>query len=594
MPDGVTTAERIERAEALVLVNSASPLHADFKHYIQPYLDHFGVPHRPHDLANAPLPTDVDRYALIIVGHRELDVTGTHLDKAVQQRLATAVRNGSGLVNFDGALATPSGQPLYRYVQDILGLAYTGDPPAIVTSIQIQPGELGAAITARHAAGETLLLPRGMSLPRFRPPAGVDVLATGEGHPLLMATTCGEGRAVQWGSYAWAHTSVRGPLFGLDDLVWRGLAWAARKPFTMRGMPPLITMRVDDVSGSGLRTGPSPWWWVKTANAYGLKPWLGLHIWDMSWQASEELRDYVLEGQATASVHSFTDVNFFYFDHWNRRPFPNRLLANHFAQGEAWYGRHGNLPISKLVIGHFYEVGANALEKLHSWGVRFLGTPVDVGVPYDQTIGTPWVAGGPYRKYEHRRPAFDQAGPGRHWRGNEPHCPLPLYYADFLPVPDSPSYDRRFFNVITEIRDSAGYEWFPDSDVAGTVERGVEQLHRALDSMALATLFTHAGLIVRTGPESWEAALSQITAAIASYNPEYVTLDEACYYVRTLNTSRLETSLWNPQTRQLNATLTGRADVPTRIALFLDEELSQLWVEVPAFEHRVTVEYTLD
>ncbi len=573
--------EGMKRTEALVLVNSASRLYTDFECYIQPYLDHFGVPYRPHDLASAPLPTDAERYALIIVGHGELDVTGAHLDGAAQQRLVAAVRRGSGLVNFDGVLATPSGQPRYGYIQEVFGFTYQGGPPVAVTSIEIQRGGLSTAITVRHPAGESLPLFGGMSLPHLRPSDGVDILATGEGHPLLLATLCGKGRAVQWTSTAWAHTSVRGPLFGLDDLVWRGLAWAACKPFVMRGLPPLVTMRVDDVSGWGLKAGPSPLWWVSTACRYGFKPWLGLFIGELSWQAIEELKGYIAAGQATASVHSFTWYNFFYYDHWNRRPFSDALLADHFRQAEAWYTRHGDFPRSKVVLGHFYELGANGLERLARWGAEFLGTVMDVGAPYDPPEGTPWLVAGPYRKHEEPRPANETR-----W---------PLYYADFLPVPSCPSYGRRFFNVLTEIRDNAGYEWAPDNDVAGTVERGVTQLRRALDSMALATLFTHeSDYIHRIRPENWEAALAGVTAGIARDDPLYVTLDEACRYLRALRTSRVEASRWDPQTQRLSITLVGQADVPTRIGLFLDEELSPSWIEVPAFEGRVTVEYTLD
>jgi hypothetical protein len=51
--------------------------------------------------------------------------------------------------------------------------------------------------------------------------------------------------------------SVKGPLSGLDDLVWHSTAWAARKPFIMQGMPPFLTMRVDDVN--------SPFDWIHVA-----------------------------------------------------------------------------------------------------------------------------------------------------------------------------------------------------------------------------------------------------------------------------------------------------------------------------------------
>ena len=84
-------AQGMEPVEALVVVNSASRLYNDFERYMQPYLDHFGLPYRRHDLASSPLPSDVDRYALIVVGHGELDVTGAYLDGPAQRRLVAAL-----------------------------------------------------------------------------------------------------------------------------------------------------------------------------------------------------------------------------------------------------------------------------------------------------------------------------------------------------------------------------------------------------------------------------------------------------------------------------------------------------------------------
>ena len=75
---------------------------------------------------------------------------------------------------------------------------------------------------------------------------------------------------MQWGSYGWMVSTVLGPVDGLDDVVWRGVVWAARKPFVMRGLPNFVTMRVDDVEG--------PFDWVHAANAVGFKPFLALFI----------------------------------------------------------------------------------------------------------------------------------------------------------------------------------------------------------------------------------------------------------------------------------------------------------------------------
>ena len=43
------------RADALVLVNSSSADYLDFQHYIQPYLDNFGIPYTLLDIATTPV-----------------------------------------------------------------------------------------------------------------------------------------------------------------------------------------------------------------------------------------------------------------------------------------------------------------------------------------------------------------------------------------------------------------------------------------------------------------------------------------------------------------------------------------------------------
>ncbi|GEM_PF-5461870 len=62
--------ESIHRAEAVVLVNSASSDYADFAQYIRPYLDHFGIPYTTLDIATTPVPPSIADYALILISHR--------------------------------------------------------------------------------------------------------------------------------------------------------------------------------------------------------------------------------------------------------------------------------------------------------------------------------------------------------------------------------------------------------------------------------------------------------------------------------------------------------------------------------------------
>ena len=409
-------------------------------------------------------------------------------------------------------------------------------------------------ITQRHTPDESIGLYSSMTVPGLLPPADAQVLATAGGQPFLVVRTYGQGRAVQWGSYAWMSHAVKGPLHGLDDLLWRSLAWAARKPFVMQGLPPFVTMRVDDESG--------PFWWIHVANEFDIKPWAGLFFHNVDDAEAADLSALVHAGQATTSIHAFNG-GFFYFNH-SGADWPDGVVAAHFAEGTQWHQDH-DIPISRFVLGHYYELGTNVFGGLRAWDVEFIGTQMDPGRGY----GAPWIMNGPYRRYE-----TGSSSSGR-----------PMFYADFMTIPNHPEFDGQFFNCVTEIRDDAGYEWYPSNDVAGSIGRGTRQTRRALDSMALATLFTHGQHIYGITPTNWRAILQGITTNVAPYDPIYVTMDYACQYVRATATSDIAQGEFDPSTGVLTTTLTGETDLPTQFYLFTGcgPEILEQRIDVPTF-----------
>ena len=158
------------KAEALVLVNSASPAYRDFEHMVKPYLDNFGVPYATLDITTSPVPSAIDDYALIIVGHRQLDTAGHYLDRGEQEAIARSVYAGSGLVNFDSDLWT-NGISRYQFVQDVFEFAPRAE--TYVTGVVFPAADRAGAmhyITSAHQPGEVLKTGRmrlsGFSLPR--------------------------------------------------------------------------------------------------------------------------------------------------------------------------------------------------------------------------------------------------------------------------------------------------------------------------------------------------------------------------------------------------------------------------------------------
>ena len=551
---------------ALVLINSASSSGADYPTYIKPYLDQFGIPYSELDIASHPLPVDLSGYALIIIGQRALDPGGTLLSAAEQDAIAGAVGAGAGLVNFDNDLFAGS-VPRYSFINAIFGFGHGG--PTVASDVTI--GAVPHYITSLHTSDQVISTAAPMTLAAITAPAGVNVIATAGGAPFLATTTYGSGNAVQFASYNWMSYSVLGPLRGLDDLVWRSVVWAARKPFVMRGMPPFVTMRVDDVS--------DPLTWIPAANAAGFVPWAGVFTNDINPTEAVGLSALAAAGKVTVGLHAFGTSDFFYFDHNSGTNFSDATMAANYAAGSAWFAAN-NIPISRYLVPHYYEIGSNAFAGLSSWGVSCVGTQMDPG---SLEASASWMSAGPFRA--------TQAGSAYDRNANP-------YYSDFMSVPGHPAYNVQFFNLMTEIRDITGYEWQPSSDVANSVATGTEWLSRPIDGMEMATLFTHEYILANNGVSAatWSATMAGIAANLTSRHPIYVSMDQACAYARALSTSSLASASYDPGSNVVRASFTGSAPVATKFYVFASTgggAISQTLVNAPSFSVGTTVNYTL-
>jgi hypothetical protein len=436
-------------------------------------------------------------------------------------------------------------------------------------------------ITALHPVGNTITLRTNMTLPGLTVPSNVMAVALSGAQPFLAVAQYGQGRAVQWSSYAWMPTAVLGPLDGLDDLVWRSLVWAARKPFVIRGLPNLLTLRMDDCTG--------PFWWVHIANGMGFKPWLSLFLNYVSETNTPDLCNLVTNGNATTSIHSLDCCDtFFFFNHSSSPPAPwsDTVMSNYFYTATQWHASHG-IPISKVVVPHYSEIGSNAFGGLQAWDVQFVGVGFSPDYYWYYTPFPPWLIAGPYRLYETPRDATSTA--------------YPAAYADFLTVPGHPEFDGQFFCCYTEISENADNgDWSPNNnDVAGSIARGTSQVKSAFNSMVMGALYAHewelipiplsSNQILMTS-NNWYTILQAITNNLAAYNPMYVTFDYAAQYVRATRTSRLTAADYDPLSGRVTITLSGSTDLAIQTFVFVgqDNSISSISATVPAFSGGTT------
>jgi subtilisin-like proprotein convertase family protein len=564
-----------QSAGAIVLVNSRSARYLDFQQFIQPYLDNFGFPYTVIDIRTNSNGIDFSSAAAIIIGHAQVDTNLAYLNATVQTNLSAAVSNGVGLVNFDNDLST-AGIGRYQFVQNIFGFSYGANVSgASATFPATEPLSTMHYITARHPTNDLVGFRSNIVLPGMTVPSGTTAVVQSGGKPLVAVARYGLGRAVQWCSYDWMISTVLGPVDGLDDVVWRGVVWAARKPIVMRGLPNFVTMRIDDVEGA--------FWWTHVANEVGFKPFLALFLSAISEANAADLRGLVTNGNATASIHSFSASTMFYFNHQTESPNSDNVQSNNFYVGTQWHLSHG-ISIGKICATHYSEIGPNAFAGLNAWGMDYVPIEVVPGTVEYATPGAPWLVGGPYRLYENPQPG---------------QVNWPTYYADWLTVPGHSEFDGRFFNIYSEVRDVASCgEWCPDNDVAGSISRATQMAKRTLDSQVMTTIFSHEWYIHPTSccgsttitTNNWRAILQGITNNLASYNPLYVTLDYASQYLRATRTSKLLSGNFDSGTRQVTALLSGKTDLDTIVHVFTgqDSGISDTTGTVPTFSGSIT------
>lgn len=584
-------------SSVLLCIHSGSSEVTKAREFLIPYLDHFGMPYHILDFAESGLPEEIPDDALMIIGHPGItaELGKDHLISWVY----LLASKGTGIVTFDTEL----------FLSDKMSDTSAGISYVTFTDTH-------HFITSSHPENDTLKFYNNLKL---TVPGNIDgiSLVQGNGNPLLIIKETDSLKLAVWTSMDWMHSDIFGPMRGLDDCLWKSFVWTARKPFIMHALPPVVTMRVDDVAGRGGLWDESPLYWVKTANKYGFMPWLGLFIYNLNPQAIDELRSYLISHQATAFPHAFGRPNrednrmesysslnpidtvpfyyypdaipyradtydeFIYYDHQNAKPWTDEEALRGLNGVESWYNAHQPLPVSSCLIPHWYEMGTNCAHFIkEKWRSEFSCFAKPPDKPYADSVQ--WLVAGPFRKYEK---------PGSSTAWTRPGGQRPVYYADFLKIAD-----ETFFNCLTEIRDDSGYEWAPDNDVEATIGRGVRQLERAMNSLALAVLFTHeTDYIYRINPANWDQEMKGISEGIAEYQPRYMLLDDAIRLVRTYHTSRTESILYYPEKNIVKIDFTGSTDVSSFVILFneKDEIITTEYLDIKPFLNDTIIKFKI-
>ncbi|MBC7265032.1 MAG: hypothetical protein H5T64_11860 [Chloroflexi bacterium] len=592
---------------SIVLVNSQSPNFPDFEKYIRPYLDFFGVPYRILDLASENV---CPAHSLYIFGHKNVVSNERPLSETEKNTLENLVKNqGVGIVSFD------YGQDALSFLCQRLSSCQIGDEvlspgPILITAPHHYIGQLQEA-NHSYPLKASITLRVLSSHPSFPVIAALNDSTKGL-LPLVLAGNAGNGRVVIWTSYQQFDVNKLGPFMGLDDLVWRGIVWAAKKPFLLRAVEPMITVRVDDVRGDWyinpgdgsptynyiqemIDVGFTPFLAIFVGNEAGLDPQDG--IVEIAPGEAAQLKQWVDSGQAQVSLHAIHWWKSFYYQNNGDRlpgnPYPDEVINRNILLAKDWFDQN-KLAMSTFVIPHFGEMGKNALQGVATkFRTKYLLIYPQVDLPYYD----------PYSQYDRRAWA---AGP--YYKYNQPSHFMTsgsLGYADYYTyqAPDGQIY--KFFVCFFEPR-VCGYDWVPpyykSRGPATISEQPIASIKRCLSSLTFGTVFLHEQNFKNTDPakaiptrEQWVSALNDIKAVGNSYNAEVVSMETAIERTEAVVNSKILDFSFDPQTSNLSVTFDGESNVPTRVYLFVevDGAIRNDFLDAPPLAGPLEVNYVI-
>ncbi|MDO9542621.1 MAG: polysaccharide deacetylase family protein, partial [Kiritimatiellia bacterium] len=510
----------------------------------------------------------------IILGQ---DCLGKKLGQTGAESLRDAVKAGAGLVSFDGRPGDYHGA-----FAEIFKMSLGRAP---LSCSQIKTTNVNHYLTETRELNEIISLKEAVEVWPIESAcyglAEASLLQTAGNWPVLITTTYGRGRAVLFATSAGLWTKkILGHASGMDDVFWKAIVWAARKPFAIYAMPPFATTLVDDCSGSY-----NHFHYVDIMNKYGWIPHLELYLEDIdrvmhdeNYADSTKIKELYDAGLAEFGVHGFTYDNLMWFDHAGRKPLSDKQIAENFKMYDAYLKKWGVKP-SRYENPHFSEMGRNALPYLKERGIEYLS--------FSQNLDTGWL------DVPHKKPALIPPGPYHHTG----------YYMGYL------KEDADFFILASKLRpwslDSPDFTpetdflwnntifWdeSPFNNASAAARVGIKQIRRGVDARFFGTLLCHEQRIAVVSMREWDEMFSGIHDGLKKYRLIYRPFEYICDYARSHYDARISAVSINDESGKVHCELRGKTYLTTALEVYANEgdSVQCRLCDVPRFTGTVNV-----
>lgn len=546
---------------ALVVCDSRLEEHFQIHETIYAALGHFGLPYRVHDLAAGDLDArTLEACAVVVIGQ---DNVGLGLTRNSQSVLLQAVSGGLGLVNFDYNLAQYDSS-----FAEAMGLSGRHASRSIdvgsADSIAVPAADHWLTWTQDEGQEHRLNMPVPAALAKVNRRKARILAETDSGSPAVLSGRLGKGRIVQWlVSHRIWTLQVFGHAHGLDDLFWKGIVWAARKPFAMLCMPPFVRFRFDDCNG--LYRNPKDMAFVDELARRGHKPNMCISmnaLTDAGWRF---LKHHYDNGTAEVAPHTWEGGVSLYYG-TGGKAYSKTRFRDMIAQTAAMMRRRKIIP-SKILSDHEHEYSSNVLPYLKQLGIEY---KMNVMLPDEKWAGvhTDWKPA-PYGSMSY---ALDYT-PG----------PYPL----FVVFNHYPAFDvarsylspKRF--LLNRAGGYGGHMWDflnglttrdnTKNDVKAMADRLVDHTRLGINSLFFGGSISHSHFTGALSVADWKAILDRYekrTQRIEKINTGY---DDIAEYARSKFHSRIAAAQ-RLEDGAMAVRLIGKAEVPLRLSVFNERE----------------------
>jgi len=558
--------------KTIVIVNSSVPVpYRRVSKSIFEILDHLGILYEIWDLSWVRVAEqELKDISLFIIGQEGI---GKTLGEEEFNAILKKVSQGMGLVIFDGYLKGY----LPGFLENI-GIETFDEEKSNL--IKILPDDWLSKLSAKT---EILVKQPIVCYPLKKLPKTLSPFLVNESNlPIGIITQFGKGKIVLFSISAgiWQDEYL-GHTAGLDGIFWRALVWAAKKPFIMKGIPPFVTARIDDVSASGSPVAKNKetvekFQYLEIMNKYNFIPNLGLFIDDIQKQDGEIIKEKYFSGKAEFSPHAFSDpknINEFpiYMKH-NGEEFSTEILMENFEKVDRKFA-NWSIKVSETVNAHFGEIGIKSLPFLKERHQRYLMNIIRVGKPFSDKKAHQWELK-PYGKIN--------------------------FSLDYIPE------DKEIFNVMSLpggefSSDKPDFDflygctsfWNENShtDIKKAIERGIYQIKMGLENMFFGCLTTHEQRISHIKLEDWEEIIKGIYFELKQNQHLFKSYDYISNYVENRTHYQFVNAEYKKD--EMVISVKGKNKMTQFFYIFTEENgiVKQSFLEIPPFEKFVILNF---